>query len=263
MVLGEIAWSCADGVATIALNRPERLNAIGQGLREELRQALRRARDESAVRVLVLTGLGRAFCVGADFKELAALDPAETDNYRQMGLEAARERIELLFGLGKPAIAAINGPAVGGGLSLALACDIRVAVTSAQLGAPFVGRGLMADGGLTWLLPRLVGTGRAAKLLLSGELIDAPTALTMGLVDQVEPGETFAEAVRELAIRIAANAPLALRHSKTALYASLSGDLAAQFELEAASAATLMRTDDFREGVRAFVERRPAVYRGR
>jgi E-phenylitaconyl-CoA hydratase len=239
-------------VATITLNRPDRRNAIDQAMRDGLAAALDALDADEAVRIVVLTGAGPAFCAGVD---LAEGTPA--------GATARPPVAAPLWAFRKPVLAAINGPAIGGGLELALACDIRIAATSAQLGLTEVRIGSLPGSGGTQLLPRLVGAGNAARMVLTGERIDAAEALRIGLVSAVVADEALAGAATAMADTIAENAPLSLVAAKQALRAALDLPFAEGQALERSLWAELAATEDRAEGRAAFRERRPPRFTGR
>lgn len=256
---GPLVYSVAAGVATIRLNRPDRLNALTSELAVELfPAACRRAQDDPAVRAVVLTGTGRGFCSGADTRDRipdVLGDPSAGNLRRPVGAF-----VTPLWELAKPTVAAVNGVAAGGGLSLAAACDFRVVASSATFTAAFVRRGLMPDSGSTYLLPRLVGASRAARILMLGLTVDAAEALRIGLADEVVPDASLAGAAGELAARLAAGPALALSFTKRALQAAGDSTLERQLELESWGQQACFRSADFAEGMAAFAERRPPVF---
>ncbi|OGK78368.1 MAG: hypothetical protein A2W08_13805 [Candidatus Rokubacteria bacterium RBG_16_73_20] len=259
-----LLYEVEDGIATLVLNRPERLNALGDTLREDLCDAVLRASADPAVRCLILTGAGRGFCAGGDVK---AMDDAAARGVARPVLEKiapVRDRVVLaLREAPQPVIAAVNGAAAGAGMNLALACDIRLASTTARFAEAFVKRGLHVDWGGTYFLPRVVGMARACELIFTGDAIDAEEALRLGLVSAVHPPERLLPAARELARRIAAGPPLAIRLAKRALYHNQEADLRAALEFETFAQNVCLETEDAREGLRAFVEKRAPVFRGR
>ena len=227
-----------DGIGTVTLNRPEKLNALDRPLCDALIAGLRRLADDDAVRVIIVTGAGRGFCAGADLSVLGADGDA---------LVAAGKEIALLIrGAPKPVLAAVNGVAAGGGANLALACDYRIAADSAKIGQVFHKLGLGPDWGGTYFLPRLAGMSRALELVWSARMVPAAEALTMGLVDQVVPAAGLMAAARSLAMTWAAHPPLAVRRAKEALYASEAGALRAILDLEITHQHELFATPDAR-----------------
>jgi enoyl-CoA hydratase len=246
-----------DGVAVVTLNRPDHANGVVPELARDFLQALTQLEADRAVRVLVLTGAGRQFCAGADLQAMKRyLDErllVEQEPYNARVLFPVTQR---LVASPLPVIAAINGGATAGGLDLALACDIRIAARGAKLGETYVNVGLAPGNGGTYFLPRLVGSGIAAELALTGEIIDADRALEIGLVNRVvEPADLLDEAVA-LAARIAAKPRRAVEATKQALRASLQMDLASSMSASFWTTAALQYTDDFREGVEAALEKR-------
>jgi len=249
-----------DGVATITINRPEALNALNREVILELMRELEDAENDPNVRVVVVTGAGeKAFSAGADVKALAELNPLEARELSQLGHELCR-RIE---GLGKPVIAAINGYALGGGLELAMACDIRIASENARFGQPEVNLGLLPGWGGTQRLPRLVGAGIAKELIFTGKIIDARTAERIGLVNAVIPPERFRSEVRKLASEIAGKPPIALKLAKDLINRGLNASLESALAHEAEAFGLVASTEDFREGTRAFLEKRKPKFKGR
>jgi 2-(1,2-epoxy-1,2-dihydrophenyl)acetyl-CoA isomerase len=259
-----LLYTVTDGVATLTLNRPERLNALGDTLREDLHDAVLRAAAAPAVRAIVITGAGRGFCSGGDVK---AMDEAREAGTARPVLERVaplRDRVLLAMrDAPQPIIAAVNGAAAGAGMNLALACDIRLASTTARFGQTFVKRGLHPDWGGTYFLPRLVGMAKAAELIFTGEMIDAPEAQRLGLVSAVYPPEELLPAARALAVKIAAGPPIAIRLARRALYHNQGADLRSALEFETFAQNVCAETEDAREGIRAFVEKRPARFQGR
>jgi 2-(1,2-epoxy-1,2-dihydrophenyl)acetyl-CoA isomerase len=253
-----------DGIVTLTLNRPERLNALGDTLRDDLHHAIIRASADSAVRVIILTGAGRGFCSGGDVK--AMHEAKESMRGRPLVDRVAPGRDQTLLAMRnapQPLIAAINGPAAGAGMNLALACDMRIASTTARFGETFVKRGLHVDWGGTYFLPQIVGMAKACELIFTGDLIDAAEALALGLVSQVVPPDELIPTVQKLAHKIAAGPPVAIRLAKRALYRSLNSDLRSALEFETYAQNICSETEDAREGIRAFVEKRTPHFTGR
>jgi 2-(1,2-epoxy-1,2-dihydrophenyl)acetyl-CoA isomerase len=256
-----ITTSTNDGIVTITLNRPEKLNAFAGTMREDLLRALRDAEADDDCRVMVLTGAGRAFCAGGDVERMAGLRrEGDVESFCKL-LDAGASVVAQIASISRPVIAAINGVAAGAGCNLALACDYRLASSEAKLGETFVRIGLHPDWGGTWLLPRLIGPGRAMELLMTGRMIDAGEALAIGMVDRVvAPADLTSECTR-LAREIADGPPIAIRGIKRALQASESNDLAAQLTLEAAHQTRAFRSSDAAEGMAAFFEKRRPHFR--
>ena len=252
-----------ESVKTITLNRPEKLNAFTARMHAELRMALDDAAMDQTVKVVVLTGNGRAFSSGQDLTEdLPRDDKGRVD----LGPPLARDYNPLIIkltGFPKPVIAALNGPAVGAAMNIALACDIVVAARSASLQEAFVRIGLVPDAGGTWLLPRIVGSKRALALMMSGETLNAEAAERLGLVFKIFEDERFAEEVAAFAEQIAQGPLLALRMMRDAVLASSTNDLATQLALEAQFQRQAGFSGDFAEGIAAFKEKRRPRFQGR
>ena len=247
-------------VATLTINRPKVLNALNTQTLGELRDALLVLRDDGDVRVVIITGAGeKAFVAGADINELAALDPAGMREQARLG----QSLFELIEGLGKPTIAAINGFALGGGCELAMACTLRLAADSAKLGQPEVNLGILPGYAGTQRLPRLVGKGRALEILLTGSPISAADAERIGLVNRVVAADALMTEARALAARLAAQAPIAIRYIIDAVNSGLDMSFPEGCALEAALFGLVAATTDMREGTRAFLEKRKAVFHGR
>ncbi|MBA3299896.1 MAG: enoyl-CoA hydratase/isomerase family protein [Thermoleophilaceae bacterium] len=258
-----VKWEQAGGVGRITLNRPDSLNAWTAGLSRELRQVVTEEAPADTVRAVLVTGAGRGFSSGADLKEGFSPDPDDglPDVSRELH-EVYHPIIVGLRNLEKPVVAAVNGPAVGIGLSLALACDLVLAAESAFLGLAFVDIGLIPDGGSTLFVPAAVGKARAFQMALLGERISARQALEWGLVNEVHPDNELMPAAEALAGRLANGPTLSYAGSKRALNQALYPDLQAQLELEAEIQHGLARSADFLEGVAAFGEKRDPEFRG-
>lgn len=250
------------GVRRLTLNRAEALNAVTAELRERLIAALEQASADRNVRVVVLTGAGRAFCSGADLSGGAGGERVPGDVARMLR-QGVQRMVSAVLDCEKPVLCALNGVAAGIGVQLALACDLVVAAEEASLVQVFAKRGLVPDGGAAWLLPRLVGVQRAKELLFLGEKVGAADAERIGLVNRVVPGPELAKVVAEWADRLATGPTRAYALTKALVNASLDGDRAASFAAEATAQEINMTTHDAQEGVRAFVERRAAKFEGR
>lgn len=248
------------GVLTITLNRPKVLNAMNNALLDGLSEGITRAKNDPQVRSVLITGQGPGFCAGADLNSLSSQTDRDVEDVMRQRYHPV---ILAIRQCGKPVIAAVNGTAAGGGMSLALACDIVLAAESATFLQAFGRIGLVPDCGSTWLLPRLVGDARARALILLADRIPAREALEYGLIWKVLPDQELADAARAMALRLAAMPTLALQAAKQALAMSGRNGLGDQLELEALLQRQLVRTEDHREGVRAFLEKRPAVFQGR
>jgi enoyl-CoA hydratase/carnithine racemase len=258
-----LLYDVQNGIATLTMNRPERLNALGDTLRDDLYDAIVRASNDPDVRVIILTGAGRGFCSGGDVK---AMNEAKEQRRVQPLLEKVaplRDRAVLAMrDAPQPIIAAVNGPAAGAGMNIALACDMRIASTTARFGETFVKRGLHVDWGGTYFLPRLVGMAKACELIFTGRVIDAEEALALGIVSQVVPPEQLMPAVLTIARAIAEGPPVAIRLAKRALYRNQDVDLRAALEFETYAQNICAETEDAKEGIRAFVEKRAPQFHG-
>jgi enoyl-CoA hydratase len=250
----------ASGVALITVNRPDKLNALSSAVIADLDQAAGEIASDAGIRAAIITGAGaKAFVAGADINELAALTPAEARAYALRGQQVFR-KIETL---GKPVVAAVNGFALGGGLELAMACTVRFASDNAKMGQPEVKLGIIPGYGGTQRLPRLVGRGRALELLLSGEMMAAEEAHRIGLVNAVVPQAELLNHCRAWLDKVLANAPLALALVQEAVDVGLSSGLEEGLRFEAAAFGVSAATEDRREGTRAFLEKRRAVFAGK
>jgi enoyl-CoA hydratase/carnithine racemase len=275
MTTAEILYSVSDGIATITLNRPDKLNAWTATMEREVRAAMESAEQDDAVRVIVLTGAGRGFCAGADISLLGMVASQGVDaRVREQALRAGgvREGVRADFqkkysyfpAVTKPVIAAINGPVVGLGLVIALYCDIRFASDTARFGTAFSRRGLIAEYGLAWLLPRIVGLPNALEVLFSARMVDPAEAQRMGLVNAVFPQDVFQAKVREYARDLAANvSPRSMRVMKRQVYEGMFQTLAEAFELSEREMLASLQCEDFKEGVAHFIEKRSAAFTGK
>jgi len=259
-----LLYEVKDAVATLTLNRPERLNALGDTLRDDLHDAIHRASADTQVRVIVLTGAGKGFCSGGDVKAMHEAKENRVERAIVEKIAPLRDRVLLAMrDAPQPIIAAVNGAAAGAGMNLALGCDIRLASSTARFGETFAKRGLHVDWGGTYFLPRLVGMAKACELIFTGEMIDAVEALRLGIVSAVYPPEELMRATHELARKIAAGPPIAIRLAKRALYHAEGADLRAALEFETFAQNICSETEDAKEGIRAFVEKRPPAFHGR
>src|SRR5271155_2539745 len=280
----ETLYEVVKRVATITLNRPDKLNAWTAVMEQEVRAAMAEAERDENVRVIVLTGTGRGFCAGADMSLLSTvatkgLDAAQRAQVAQAGAGSGsgssagegggaradfQKKYSYFPAMSKPVIGAINGPAVGLGLVIALYCDLRFASDAARFSTAFARRGLIAEYGMAWMLPRLVGHANALDLLFSARLIDAADAFRMGLANQVYPQDVFQEKVREYAAELAANvSPRSLRVIKRQVYDAMFQPLGEAFEIAEREMLASLQCEDFKEGVAHFVEKRAPVFTGK
>lgn len=249
-------------VANVALNRPKKLNAFDGTMHEELRGALADADGDDGVRCVLLRGEGRGFSAGADLAQV--VESADGDPDLGAYLRDTYSRlVTQMLAMDKPLVAALHGPVYGAGAGVALACDLRVAARSASFSIAFAKIGLMPDAGVTFLLPRVVGLGRAMQMSLLGDAVDADEALRAGLVNKVVPDEELAEEALGLANRLAGMPTVALAKTRQALHASFESDLATVLEREAEGQTFCGYTADHKEGVQAFFEKREARFTGR
>jgi enoyl-CoA hydratase/carnithine racemase len=277
MAIQETVYNVADRVATITLNRPDKLNAWTGTMEQEVRAAMQQAESDAAVRVIILTGSGRGFCAGADMSLL--------DSIAQQGLgDQGREHVLRNSGNGgragvrpdfqkkysyfpsiqKPVIAAVNGPAVGLGFIITLYCDLRFASDTARFGTAFAKRGLIAEYGIAWMLPRLIGPANAMDMLFSARLVDAGEALRMGLVNQVFPQDTFMQSVNAYAKDLANSvSPRSLRVIKEQVYNGMFQTLSEAFDGAELEMVKSLQCEDFKEGVAHFLEKRAPAFTGK
>jgi enoyl-CoA hydratase/carnithine racemase len=260
----DLLYAVDGHVATITLNRPERLNAISVPMLDALSKALVEADEDRNVRVIVLTGAGKGFCSGLDLKDLAAGQGIGSNT------DAMPSRFDLrtappivLHQVDKPTICALNGAAAGYGMDLAIGCDIRIMSNQAKLAGGFAKRGVLPESGGTWLLPRLVGWAKACEIAFTGRTIPAQECLELGLVNKVVPHELFEKETRATADEIANNAPLAVQAIKRMMRLGLEDSFESNVHQVYLQLLPLFRTRDFKEGVTAFLERRPPKFEGR
>jgi 2-(1,2-epoxy-1,2-dihydrophenyl)acetyl-CoA isomerase len=252
----------SDRIGTLTLNRADKLNAFAGTMRQEMAHAMRALAEDDGVRVIVVTGAGRAFCAGADIgymKELTA--SGDVAAFRAL-VEAGREVVTVVREAPKPVIASVNGPAAGGGANFALSCDLRIASDRATIGQTFNRIGLHPDWGGTFFLPRLVGAAKALELIYSAEMIAADEALRLGLFSRVVPHDQLAAVTREVALELAAKPPMALALAKKAVHASDRNTLDAQLDMELTHQLACFQSEDAREGLAAFLAKRPPQFRG-
>lgn len=254
-----ILYRVEENIAFITLNRPKALNALNIETLNELDSAVRRAGMDDEVKAVIITGEGRAFVAGADIAQMRGLTVQEGRDMTMLG-QNVFDRIE---NLDKPVIAAVNGFALGGGCELAMACDIRVASDKAKFGQPEVNLGIIPGFGGTQRLPRLVGKGTAKYLIFTGDMISAEEALRIGLVDKVVPGEELMDTAVSIAKTIMSKAPISIKMAKHAINNGMNVDLKSGIAYEAEAYTTSFGTEDRIEGMSAFTEKRPAVFKNR
>ncbi len=259
-----LLFQSQDHIATITFNRPNVLNAFQRVMFQQLLEMLDTVSKDDSMRVLLLTGTGRAFSAGIDLEELSHdLDGSTVNEQQRAVLDDLQEITRRLVNLQKPIISALNGLAVGAGAEIAIASDIRIASETAYFQFTEAKRGLMETNGVMYRLPRFVGMGRAAHILMTGERVTAQSALEMGLVTKVVPYENIVQEGMEIARTLAANAPISLRLIKQVLNQSYDLDLEAVMQLETDGMLECFASEDMQEGVRAFLEKRAPIYKGK
>ena len=258
----ELIVDQCDGVLTLTLNRPERLNAISGPMLAALSAELDRANIDSEVRVVVLTGAGRGFCSGLDLKARSSgEDGGGSPDLRLFDLHNTPPLV--LHRMDKPVICALNGAAAGYGMDMALGCDIRIASDQAKLGAVFVRRGVLPESGGTWYLPRLVGWAKAAEIAFMGDVLDAERSLELGLVNRVVPHDQLMDEVAAVAARIASNAPYSVQATKRMMRLGMDETFETAVDHTYLQLRPMFGSEDFREGMAAFLERRDPSFKGR
>src|ERR1700683_965950 len=269
----DIIYDKADRIATVSLNRPDKMNAWTAKMGAEMRTAMLDAERDDNIGAIILTGAGRAYCAGADMSSLSEISQGRASAVPSAPSQdeyAKGERIDYqtpyswMLALKKPVIGAINGACVGLGFTYCLYQDIRIASDKARMGLIFVQRGLAIEHGSSWMLPRIIGVGRAMELAVTGRLIDAKEALEIGLVNRVVPHDKLMETAREVAGQIASKcSPLGVSQAKKMIYEHLFTDLATAIKEDDASMRRMTKSEDFAEGVKAFVEKRSPRFTGR
>ena len=263
MAREDVLYTKEDGIATITINRPESRNAVSFEMQPYIREALEDAKLDEAVRTLVLTGTDPAFCAGTDVK--GGMSPSAEWRMSQLARNTGEQKFPWNFvDSSKPTIAAVNGVAVGMGAEFTIQCDIRIASERARFGWIFPQRGIVPDTGAgTYLLPRIVGLSKALELVYSGEIIDAQEALRIGLVTKVVPHEELLPTVREMALKFSKGAPLSQRWSKQLIYRGMERDLETHAAFTSQLLGMAFQTEDHKEGVASFLEKRDPVFKGK
>ncbi len=276
MEFQDIIFKKEERVATITLNRPEVLNAVNQEMGAEITQAIRDVSQDEETRVLIIKGAGRAFCSGADFRfgmvraDEVAPEKAEAmaDFYQELGkgklLPITQRHVAVaLQKLDKPTIAMVNGAAVGFGFDLALACDIRIGSPKARFMVAFSKLGLPPDSGGTWLMPRIMGLGKALEYIFSGDFCGADEAYRIGLLNKLVPAEQLEQETMTFARKLASGSPIAYRLSKLLVYKGLETDLETALAFAISCVSIALSSEDHKEGIRAFAEKRPPEFKGK
>lgn len=261
----DILWKVENHVGTITLNRPEAFNAISDTMRKELREVIEIINTNPDIRIVVITGSGKAFCAGGDIKLMK--EKIESNISFQERLTTYRNdvagMVKLIKSIKQPVIAALNGATFGAGCSIAMLCDMRIAADNIKFGMPFGKRGLIPDWGATYYLPRLIGTSKAIELISTGRTFDAQTALEIGFVNKIVPHEELEETVNNYCQDILQSSPLSVMAGKAAIYASMESEIDTALELEANLQSKCYLSEDHKEGVDCFIEKRDAVFTGK
>jgi len=261
--MSELLYEKDGPIATITLNRPERMNTISGPMLAELSEKLLTANADRDVRAIILTGSGRAFCAGLDLQDATSGTGIGGGGSLGTTLDLRDAPPTVLHKLDTPVICALNGGAAGYGMDLALGCDIRIASSRAKLAAAFTKRGVLPESGGTWILPRLVGWAKAAEIIFTGRTLDADQCLALGLVNQVVPEASLMEATRAMANEIAANAPLAVQSAKRMMRIGLSEQFDDHVHHVFLQLLPLFQSQDFREGMKSFLEKRDPKFHGK
>jgi enoyl-CoA hydratase/carnithine racemase len=262
----EVLYEAEGGIAVITLNRPERMNTISGPMLNQLTELLLKANADREVRAVILTGTGRAFCAGLDLVDAtqgSGIGSQSQASAPSVNLDLRNTPPTVLFAMDKPTICALNGAAAGYGMDTALGCDIRIMGESAKLAAAFVKRGVVPESSGTWFLPRLIGWSKAAELIFTGRTLSARESLELGLANEVVPDAELMSRARAVAAEIVANAPLAVQSAKRLMRMGLEETLNDHVHHVFLQFLQLARTQDFREGMTSFLEKRPADFKGR
>lgn len=260
MSASHILYDLTDRIGTITLNRPEVMNALGGAMREDILSRLQEAATDPAVRCMIITGAGAAFCAGGDIANMVEMQSKNDASVLKQRMTLGGKVVQFIRHMSKPVIAAINGAAAGAGMNLALACDIRYGSDRARFAESFVKIGLVPDWGGHYLLTQLVGTGRALELIMTGDRIDAEEAYRLGIINRIFPHETFQEEVRTFAKRLADGPAETLARIKRGVYIGATGTLAETLAHEEQAQGVVFLSADAREGTRAFLEKRPPQF---
>ena len=259
----DIIFEKKDKIAIITLNRPEKMNAYTAAMRASIWHAIEDVADDDNIRLLILTGSGRAFCAGRDLSTDESQNPADIGVGNRHRFAPAGWLALRMYQLAKPTIAAVNGVAAGGGFGLALSCDFRIASENARFGSVFIKRGLNIDTGVAYFLPRYVGITKALEICLTGDLVDAKEAERLGMVSKVVPHDDLMKETVEFANRMANNAPISLQMTKRSIYKGQNLDLPEVLDYETFCQQYCTSSQDFQEGRKAFLEKREPVFKGR
>jgi 2-(1,2-epoxy-1,2-dihydrophenyl)acetyl-CoA isomerase len=261
--LRSVLLSQEENIATVTLNRPEVLNAMSRGLMEDLRKAVDIIAKDETIRAVIINGAGRAFCAGGDLRDGAPMRNMHPLEYTEYINDVFFEPIKRIIWIEKPVIAAIKGFAVGGGFDLAMACDIRIAARGTKMGSVFIRMGILPELGGIYFLPRLAGVGMAKLLAFTGKLITAEEAQHIGLVEKLVPEEELDKAARDLAEKLAKGPTKAIAMTKMAINRSLNMDLESSTDYCWRLNSLLLQTEDFHEGLTAFLQKRAPIFRGK